>query len=182
MNENNEEKQAEQTQSAKKKKTFGKLTSSKFLEIFIIVVVCVVALLIFANQFDFLGNEAKGTAQQQTVDFDTYVFNLENKLAQTISDIEGVGKATVAITFVDSGKKVYAYENVIETSGGLLEQELVLYKGEPIVLKEEMPEILGVVVVAKGATNAAVRLNIVRTVQVLLGVTYDKIEVFAYKS
>ena len=108
MNENNEEKQAEQTQYAKKKKTFGKLTSSKFLEIFIIVVVCVVALLIFANQFDFLGNEAKGTAQQQTVDFDTYVFNLENKLAQTISDIEGVGKATVAITFVDSGKKVYA--------------------------------------------------------------------------
>lgn len=58
----------------------------------------------------------------------------------------------------------------------------MLYKGEPIVLKEEMPEILGVVVVAKGATNAAVRLNIVRTVQVLLGVTYDKIEVFAYKS
>ena len=38
------------------------------------------------------------------------------------------------------------------------------------------------IMVAKGATNAAVRLNIVRTVQVLLGVTYDKIEVFAYKS
>ena len=61
MNENNEEKQAEQTQSAKKKKTFGKLTSSKFLEIFIIVVVCVVALLIFANQAELFS--IQGTVQ-----------------------------------------------------------------------------------------------------------------------
>ena len=50
------------------------------------------------------------------------------------------------------------------------------------MLKEIMPEIKGVVVVAKGASNAVVRLNIVRTVQILLGVTYDKIEVFTFKT
>lgn len=182
MNENGEEKKDKTTELAEKKKRVGKRFSSKFLEVFIVVVVCVIALLIFTEQFDFFGGDTENVDNGTAVDFETYVSNLENKLVQTISNIDGVGKTTVAITFADSVKKIYAYETVAETSGGTEERELVLYKGEPIVLKEEMPEILGVVVVAKGATNAAVRLNIVRTVQVLLGVSYDKIEVFAYKS
>ena len=43
---------------------------------------------------------------------------------------------------------------------------------------EKFPEIQGVVIVAEGAGNAAVKLEIIRAVQALLEVPNEKIEVF----
>ena len=161
-------------------KTVFKKSTVKFLEILIAVVICAVVLVVFLSDFNLFDKQETATTTLET--FGDYVNNLEAKLANTISNIEGVGKATVAITFESGIEKSYAYETITETSNGLTTEELILYKGEPVVLKEIMPEIKGVVVVAKGASNAVVRLNIVRTVQILLGVTYDKIEVFTFKT
>lgn len=161
-------------------KSVFKKNSVKFLEILAVVVICAVVLVVFLSDFDLFSKQETTAAEVET--FGEYINNLETKLANTISNIEGVGKATVAITFESGIEKTYAYETISETSNGLTTEELILYKGEPVVLKEIMPVIKGVVVVAKGASNAVVRLNIIRTVQILLGVTYDKIEVFTFKT
>ena len=154
--------------------------SGKFLQLTGILIAIVVVFVIFFSDFNIFETNTKSS---ETINsFEEYVLNLEAKVANTIKDIEGVGNAPVAITFESNVEKIFAYETITETSNGLTSQELILYKGEPIVIKENMPLIKGVVVVAKGATNAVVRLNIIRTVQILLGVTYDKIEVFAYKT
>ena len=158
----------------------AKRKSAKFYEIIVAIVICVVVILFFFSDLNFFSNDSDDTySGSQT--FQEYVLSLESKLEKTITNIEGVGKVSVAITFESGIEKNYAYEVIKETSNGYTTEELLLYKGEPIVLKEIMPEIKGVVVVAKGASNAVVRLNIVRTVQILLGVSYDKIEVFNYK-
>ena len=161
------------------KKGFIKNNSSKFLQVFAIIIAIVLVLVVFVSDFDFLSNNKNSIKQSAT--FEEYVLNLESKISQTISNIEGVGKATVTITFESNIEKTFAYESVTQTSTGVITEELILYKGEPIVLKEITPKVKGVVVVAKGATNAMVRLNIIRTIQILLDVTYDKIEVFTYK-
>ena len=50
--------------------------------------------------------------------------------------------------------------------------------GKPVLIAEKFPEIQGVVIVAEGAGNAAVKLEIIRAVQALLEVPNEKIEVF----
>lgn len=171
----NEEKHLE----PKAKKGLIKNNSSKLLQVLAIVISIVLVLVVFVADFDFLKDDSGTTTKVSN--FEEYVLNLENKISKTISNIEGVGKATVTITFESNIEKTFAYESITETSTGATKEELILYKGEPIVLKEITPKVKGVVVVAKGATNAVVRLNIIRTIQILLGVTYDKIEVFTYK-
>ncbi len=151
---------------------------AKLLEIGIAIVLCAVVLVIFLSNFDL--SDWGGKKKGQGSGFEQYVIALEDKIASIISDIEGVGKASVAITFETGVEKIYAYETTNTSTGSIT--EIVLYQGEPIVLKELAPIIKGVVVVAKGASNAVVRLNIVRTVQTLLGIPYNQIEVFTHKT
>ncbi len=149
----------------------------KFLEICIAVVLCAVVLVIFCSDLKIFKTSAE---KSNSGDFESYVYGLENSVAKTISKIDGVGEVAVMITFETGIQRVYAYESTT-TSSGSTKNELILYQGKPVVIKENIPEIKGVVVVAKGAASAAVRLDIVRTIQVLLGVSYDKIEVFTKK-
>ena len=169
-----------ETTENKKLFKFKRNFSSKFLQLFAIIIAIIIVFLIFFSEFDFFD---KPTTNSKTINsFQDYVYGIEKKVEETIANLEGVGKVSVSITFESSIEKKYAYESVTETSNGITTEELLLYKGEPIVINEIMPEIKGVVVVAKGASNAVVRLNIIRSIQILLGVTYDKIEVFNYKT
>jgi stage III sporulation protein AG len=47
-----------------------------------------------------------------------------------------------------------------------------------VVIKEILPEVKGVIVVAEGASNIEVRESLTRAVQVLSGVAVHKIQVF----
>jgi len=161
------------------KKGIKKNPSAKLLQVLAIVIAIVLVLVVFVSDFDFLNND--NNVSTKINNFEEYILNLENKISQTISNIEGVGKATVTITFESNIEKTFAYETITEASTGTTTEELILYKGEPVVLNEIAPKVKGVVVVAKGAANAVVRINIIRTIQILLDVTYDKIEVFTYK-
>ena len=52
---------------------------------------------------------------------------------------------------------------------------------KPIVLMEVLPQIKGVIVVAGGADDINVKLNIYRAVQATISVSSDNIQVFAGK-
>ena len=55
---------------------------------------------------------------------------------------------------------------------------MTLVSGKPVVLREKMPEVQGVVIVADGADMPSVRLEITKAVQALLKVPNGNIEVF----
>ena len=77
-------------------------------------------------------------------------------------------------------ERVYAYE----TKNHVLRQRngnRFLPNGAPVVIKEVPPVVKGVVIVAGGADNAVVKLNILRAVTVLLDVDYNRIEIIKYK-
>ncbi len=48
----------------------------------------------------------------------------------------------------------------------------------PIIIKEIMPEVKGVIVVAEGAGNVIVRLELIRAVMVALDIGAEDIEIF----
>ena len=159
------------------KKTFAKLKSVKNIEIYVAVVLAAVVVLII-----FVGGFSQKTTN--SVSDDTYISQMEHKICSVVENIEGCGKATVAISYSSNEEHVYAYETETTTSNGVTKQtsSIVTVKGEPLVTKTLPPKILGVVVVAEGADNPVVRLKIIEVVVTLLNVQQKDVQVFTYKS
>ena len=130
-------------------------------------------------------------------DADAYGAYLEQKTAQTLENVEGVGKVTVMITLKSSGQKVVEKDRSStnqttdeeDSSGGTRvtedsssDQTSVYEQNSdgsqsPYISKELSPEIEGVVVIADGGDNAVVVRNITEAVQALFGVEAHKIKI-----
>lgn len=124
-------------------------------------------------------------------------YSQEEKLSKKLSAIRGAGKVEVMITYV-SGKEVVTAVNTIETnvtteeqdSGGGVRKvvqndtnnQAVVVNGsdgtKPLVIKEVEPEIKGVIVIAEGAYDINVKIELLKAVQTALGVNPNKVEVF----
>lgn len=120
------------------------------------------------------------------------------RVERILSQIEGAGKVSVMVTYYSSKELVPAQDlkktgsttQERDSGGGTrsirqddYQSNIVFEDGDegkkrPVVLKELMPEVKGVVVVAEGAGNAIVRENLIRAVQVLMDVPIHKIQVF----
>ncbi len=138
--------------------------------------------------------ETGGTEADLTKDYEKY---LEEKTAETLSHVEGVGKVNVMITLRSSGQKIIEKDqqsssqktDEADSSGGTRTTEerssdktSVYEQGSdgtqtPYVSKELSPEIEGVVVIADGGDNAVVVQNITEAVQALFGVEAHKIKI-----
>ncbi len=114
-----------------------------------------------------------------------YVTYLENKLGNVLSKISGAGAVNVVIT-LESGFS-YQYAKDMETktiSSGASEttvtnENVLLVSNEPVVVKEFYPTIKGVVVVAEGAGNVNVKLNILNAVETVLEVDRNNITILS---
>lgn len=138
--------------------------------------------------------EEESSTTGETISYD-YVTNLENRMEDILSKTEGVGQNSVMITVKNTGKEVIYSQMDISSSkttetdsGGsrvseeLSQSESVLYTEEdgtskPYVQDEEMPEILGVIIIAEGADDAGVVTKITEAASTLLGVPVNKIKV-----
>jgi len=125
-----------------------------------------------------------------------YARQLEQRLRETLSQMEGVGQVRVMITLKSSQELVVEKEqpylrsstNENDAQGGnrsvsqLETEENTVYRtdgsvSEPYVIKTLPPQIEGVVVVAEGAGSGTVNRTIVEMVQALFGVEAHKVKV-----
>ena len=152
-----------------------KLKQSKHKEVFVAIALAMVVLVVLV-----LGNVPK---QEPSSEVDAYIASMETKLQKIVESIDGCGKATVAISYSSTESKEYAFENTTSTESGVVVQTstIVLVNGQPLVLKNLTPNILGVVVVAEGANNAITKMKIVDAVVTLLDVETNKVQVFDHK-
>lgn len=126
----------------------------------------------------------------------TYEQQLEARLKELLSHVEGVGEVEVMIVLKSSEEKVWridkntSYSSTQETdsSGGtrdirnqqISEETILSGSGEeegPLLEKELRPEISGVVVSAAGGGSAAVQAEISAAVEALFDVPPHKIKV-----
>ena len=121
---------------------------------------------------------------------DEYRKGLERELEDFLSSVAGVGEVKVLIYMKNSQeyiveKNTPTTSSVNGDSSDLTRDETTVYtvngNGDevPFVSQTKSPEIDGVVVAAKGASNETVRVQIVRLVMALYGVEANKVEVFA---
>lgn len=143
-----------------------------------------------------LGREGKElqtkTSGENLPDYMEIEQQLEAKLERTIGQVAGVDHVLVSVTLDSSLAKDYARDSSTvsktqqeDDASGVKRtiaeqtdnQQLVLEKGgaTPIVIKESMPKVRGVAVVATGVENAATREEVFNIVQGLLDVPAHRI-------
>ena len=113
-----------------------------------------------------------------------------------LSEIKGAGKIEVMITYESSPELVPAFStdtqettNIQSGQNSTTQSKTVSQNQNPItvsdqgenralILVEKKPEIRGVIVVAEGASDLRVKLNLYNAVQTVLQVQANKVDVF----
>lgn len=120
-----------------------------------------------------------------------YTKEQEKKLEMTLKRINGAGDVSVYISTSGGGEKVLARDSKSKLSKNGGENSAADYSeesestvvtggsrsGEPYVVEEKTPEISGVLVVASGAADEKVRLEIYDAVKALYGIAAHRIKV-----
>lgn len=127
--------------------------------------------------------------------------DLEKRLKEILSQIEGAGQVEVMVTLRTSAESVVAHEEkkeenrteeeanqgVTKTSEITKQENTVVMledsKGNrsPFIVKENVPQVEGIVIVAQGSGNATVRNAMSAAAQALLDVPAHKIAILKMK-
>ncbi len=159
----------------------------------IVMIVAAICLLGFGGNS---GKKEKDSEKNVSIsatefDFAKYKADEENRLETVLSGIKGAGNVDVMLSFEAINEKVLAKnsknENTSDTeekkkvSSHGSEESIMLYgsgSGEqPFVLKEKLPVPSGALVLASGAGDETVRLEIYEAVKALYGISGHRIKV-----
>ena len=138
---------------------------------------------ILAVALIFLSSFSTKNDSSDTNSVESYVSQLENKLSEQLSQIEGAGKVSVIISVRRGATTEIATEKKVTTENGeiITEEYPVLVSGKPIVLSEIYPEICGVIIIAKGANDIKVKVALMCAAQTFLDIESDKIEILTMR-
>ncbi|MGI5919137.1 MAG: hypothetical protein ACOX8N_05700 [Christensenellales bacterium] len=180
---------------------FGKLDVKKKIQYLAILLIIIVILVIYFSSGSLVSKKQENTAPAATQEAPSTSMadSIEEKLAATLSQIEGAGDVEVMITYESTSEIVPAFsvdrqtttitdnrENGTSTTNTENSQSEVVTLGDgggsrALVLKEISPKIRGVIVVAEGADDITVRMNLLRAVQTLLNVGPRQVDVYKMK-
>ena len=156
---------------------FEKIKNNKKLQTILIVVALVLALIIFIANSIIPKNE-EVESDNSVID---YVSNLEEKLENTLSQVNGVGKVKVVITIESGMETVLASKVTITEKENYVEREEtpITVNGKTIVVKELYPKIIGVLIVAEGVESISVLSKIQQATISLLDIKLNQIEILS---
>jgi stage III sporulation protein AG len=170
-----------------------KIKNSKKTKYAIVATLCILLMIIY-----FFPEKSNKSTTQNISNNTVIEKTAKEQLEEVLCNIKGTGKVSVMITY-ESGNEVVCANNV-ETqmstvtektqSGTTKESETVIEsktpitigagEGEnPLVIIEKEPQVRGVIVVAEGADDLKVRMNLQKAVETVLQVSPDQVEIFA---
>lgn len=122
--------------------------------------------------------------------------SLARELEGILAQIDGVGNVNVSLTLSSEGIKTYA-SNIRDEKRDIEEsdnrgikkttveqnitRDLAVSSGTPLLVEEKMPEILGVLVVADGASNPKIMERLINATATLLDISPHKVTVMPRK-
>ena len=156
-----------------------------------------------------IGNNTNNPAPNKTENNSTntkdsselkYENDQEDKLTSLLENMDGVGKVKVMISYDNSVEEVPAYNetsttsitNEVDNSGGKRTtvqnssgNTVVITNDngttKPYIVKKYNPKITGVVIMAQGAEDSNLKLNITIAVSELFDISVDKVNVLPMK-
>lgn len=146
-----------------------KLKAGKIVEI---ILVLVLAAVVIAVLYSVLGGDKVAEAE------DSYARQLEQKLGDVLSRIDGAGDTQVFVhTASEDGETIIAMETIVEADG-TTSTTPVLVGGDVVVLEKRMPEITGVLIVSEGADSVLVRIRLIDAAASALDIDQSKIKIY----
>lgn len=138
------------------------------------------------QETEVLQEETSASVQEQT-DTQQMTAELEKRLEQTLSLIDGAGEVRVMLTLQDTGEKIVEKDLSRRSSNSGTdestdESQSSVYVREgsteqPYVSRERLPQVEGVLVVAQGGGNSLVKQNILQAVMSLFPLEAHKITI-----
>ena len=130
--------------------------------------------------------------KSNNLEYDEY--NLEKDLEDILSNMQGVGKIKVLITYSQTSSVIPMYSETESTSiteetdsgGGTRKQEtsnvnkeVITNENNNVITKTVvMPKVEGAIVIAQGGGNANTKANIIQAVSAVTGIASYKVQVF----
>lgn len=161
--------------------------------------ICILALIVIAVMPSGQDKETSANDNDNTIqasaETESEKRDLESKLTEILSKINGAGDVDVMITFESSEELIPAYNSNTTTettkeqdsSGGertttsSTENKTMITSStnEPVVLKTSEAKIKGVIVVASGASDSAVKEKLYSAVQTSLQISGHQVEIYS---
>ncbi len=148
------------------------------------LIIAALALFLTSGVFRSCAKQEEEPKREAAPDAEERAASLERRLEAMLSSMAGVGRAKVMLEFDSTEEQIIATDSRSRTEqGGSTEESkpATVSSGggeSPIVLKEKLPQVRGVIVAAEGAGNFSVRMNIIAAVSTVLGVDESRVEVF----
>lgn len=161
----------------------------------IIVIIAAIIILAFSDLSVFKPKNQKNNSKTDEKISNTnsteYIQQTESRLEETLQKINGAGKVTVFINLDSGGEKVLAAdkktkENIKETDENSDKdyetEENIVLSGQsstqgPYITEELFPKPSGILVIAEGAGNEKIRLEIYESVKAIFGLPANRIKV-----
>lgn len=161
----------------------------------IIVIIAAIIILAFSDLSVFKPknqkNNSKTDEKISSTNSAEYIQQTESRLEETLQKINGAGKVTVFINLDSGGEKVLAAdkktkENIKETDENSDKdyetEENIVLSGQsstqgPYITEELFPKPSGILVIAEGAGNEKIRLEIYESVKAIFGLPANRIKV-----
>ncbi|ATW24028.1 hypothetical protein [Candidatus Formimonas warabiya] len=188
--------------------TIFKITKDQWPFVFKLLTIAFVGIVIlnFANFFSgpkAADSQASLLPKNQDTGNDQLVYvpdsnTLESQLENILSEIDGVGDVSVSLVFAEGPTKEYAV-NVNTTAREIQEKDqsggirttnektengqMVMGEGnaQPVLVKESMPKIQGILIVAQGAENPLVKEELFQAAKTLLQIPAHRITICSKK-
>ena len=161
------------------KKLRSALDKYKYVLLVILVGVLLLTLPIFGGDES---NDATAAAGSGKATFD--LEEMEKKVADALSKIDGAGNVTVVLTVKTGARQVLAEDGESSQKGDDAEcstSTVVVSQGsgyqEVVAVQEIFPQFQGALVVCAGGSNPAVKLKLVEAVSALTGLGSNKISI-----
>ena len=174
---------------------FNDTEKKKLKPLIILSGICIVVLLVMTFMPDKVEKETSAQRETKTQETsESEKKDLESKLTEILSKINGAGDVDVMITFESSEEIVPAYNSNTTTettkeqdsSGGERtttsstqnKTMITSNSNEPVVLKTSEAKIKGVIVVASGASNQKVKQLLYDAVKTSLQISGHQVEIY----
>jgi stage III sporulation protein AG len=168
---------------------FQRVKKIKNIEIYAAIALIAVMVIIYLTTL----TPKPGTDVNKAQSGEDYAAALEQRLESTLSQIRGAGRVTAMVTLASSSTIEVAYnsdektvtqvgQNGTSNTTTTIVKTPIIVNGQPLVLYEIMPKVKGIVIVAGGASDIAVRLDLMRAVQTLLVDSDVRIDIFTGKN
>ncbi len=135
--------------------------------------------------------------QEKSLQHATYEDHLAQQLEETFSHMAGVGSVQVMLTLEDGGEVAVLQDldytrteqEESDASGAsrkTLEEQRQTEtvrdaQDQPYILREDVPKVRGVLILAEGAESSVVRQELLMAAQALLGVSADDVHIAVYQ-